>query len=73
MGNSIGTRKALVATGREAFAKLKEAASTYGELLDLLRAHKWIYIKLATDDSFRAAYKLETEKRSIDVLREAYR
>jgi hypothetical protein len=73
LGNSIGTRKALVATGREAFAKLKEAASTYGELLDLLRAHKWIYIKLATDDGFRAAYKLKTEKRSIDVLREAYR
>ena len=58
---------------QEAFAKLKEAASTYGELLDLLRAHKWIYIKLATDDGFRAAYKLKTEKRSIDVLREAYR
>ena len=73
MGNSIGTRKALVATGREAFAKLKEAASTYGELLDLLRAHRWIYIKLATDDGFRAAYKLKTEKRSIDRLREAYR
>jgi hypothetical protein len=42
-------------------------------LLDLLRAHKWIYIKLATDDGFRAAYKLKTEKRSIDRLREAHR
>jgi len=73
LGNSIGTRKALVATGREAFAKLKEAASTYGELLDLLKAHKWIYIKLATDDGFRAAYKLKAEKRSIDRLREAHR
>lgn len=73
LGNSIGTRKALVATGREAFAKLKEAASTYGELLDLLRAHKWIYIKLATDDALRMIHKLKTEKRSIDVLREAYR
>jgi hypothetical protein len=41
--------------------------------LDLLRAHKWIYIKLATDDVFRAAYKLKTEKRSIDRLREAHR
>jgi hypothetical protein len=73
LGISIGTRKALVATGREAFAKLKEAAGVYGELLDLLRAHKWIYIKLATDDGFRAAYKLKTEKRSIDRLREAHR
>jgi hypothetical protein len=52
LGNSVGTRKALVATGREAFVKLREAAGVYGELLDLLRAHKWIYIKLATDDGF---------------------
>jgi hypothetical protein len=73
LGKSIGTRKALVVSGKEAFVKLKEAASTYGELLDLLKAHKWIYIKLATDDGFRAAYKLKTEKRSIDRLREAYR
>ncbi len=73
LGNSIGTRKALVATGRWAFVKLKEAAGVYGELLDLLRAHKWIYIKLATDDGFRAAYKLKAEKRSIDRLKEAYR
>ena len=73
LGSSIGVCKALIASGKEAFAKLKEAASTYGELLDLLRAHKWIYIKLATDDGFRAAYKLKAEKRSIDRLREAYR
>jgi hypothetical protein len=72
LGSSIGVCKALIASGKEAFAKLKEAARVYGELLDLLRAHKWIYIKLATDDSFRAAYKLKTEKRSIDRLREAY-
>ncbi len=50
LGISIGTRKALVATGKEAFVKLKEAAGTYGALLDLLRIHKWIEIKLATDD-----------------------
>ena len=73
LGISIGARKALVATGREAFVKLRETAGVYGELLDLLRAHKWIYIKLATDDGFRAAFKLKAEKRSIDVLREAYR
>jgi hypothetical protein len=72
LGNGIGTYAALVATGREAFVKLREAAGAYGELLDLLKAHKWIYIKLATDDSFRAAYKLKTRKRSIDVLRETY-
>jgi hypothetical protein len=73
LGKSIGVCKALIASGKEAFVKLKESASTYGELLDLLKAHKWIYIKLATDDSFRAAYKLKTRKRSIDVLREAYK
>jgi hypothetical protein len=73
LGISVGVCKALIASGKEAFAKLKEAAGVYGELLDLLKAHKWIYIKLATDDSFRAAYKLKTEKRSIDKLREAYR
>jgi hypothetical protein len=72
LGNSIGTYEALVARGREAFERLGEAAGAYGVLLDLLRAHKWIDVKLATDDGFRAAYKLNTEKRSIDVLREAY-
>ncbi len=71
LGISIGARKALVATGKEAFVKLKEVAGAYGELLDLLKAHKWLDVKLATDDSFRAAYKLK--KRNIDVLREAPR
>ena len=42
LGISIGTGKALVATGKEAFIKLKEAAGAYGALLDLLRSHKWI-------------------------------
>jgi hypothetical protein len=32
-------------------------------LLDLLRAHKWIYIRLATDDGLRVAYKLMKEKK----------
>ena len=63
LGISIGARKALVATGREAFVKLRETAGVYGELLDLLRAHKWIYIKLATDDGLRVAYKLMKEKK----------
>ncbi|MFZ8808760.1 MAG: hypothetical protein ACO2PN_11745, partial [Pyrobaculum sp.] len=35
------------------------------ELLDLLKTHKWIYIKLATDDGFRAAAK--QNKKSITV------
>jgi len=72
LGISVGARKALIASGREAFVKLREAAGVYGELLDLLKAHKWIYIKLATDDALRSAHKLKTEKRSIDRLREAY-
>ncbi len=53
--------EALVATGKEAF--VREAASAYGELLDLLKAHKWIYIKLAADDAFRAL----KQKNSITV------
>jgi len=73
LGSSIGVCKALIASGKEAFVKLKEAAGVYGELLDLLKAHKWIYIKLATDDALRVTHKLKTEKRSIDVLREAYK
>jgi len=73
LGIRKGAYEALAATGKEAFVKLREAAGVYGELLDLLKAHKWIYIKLATDNDLRAAYKLKTKKRSIDVLRDAYR
>jgi hypothetical protein len=50
--------RALVAKGKEAFAKLREAAGVYDMLLDVSQSYKWIYIKLATDDAFRAAYKL---------------
>jgi hypothetical protein len=57
LGLGVGTYEALVATGKEAFIKLREAASAYGVLLDLLRAHKWVNIKLATDDNFRAVFK----------------
>jgi hypothetical protein len=72
LGNSINAKEALVARGREAFMRLRESAGVYGELLNLLKAHKWIDVKLATDNDFRAAYKLKARKRSIDVLREAY-
>jgi hypothetical protein len=65
LGIRKGAYEALVATGREAFVKLKEAAGVYGVLLDLLRAHKWIVVKLATDDGFRAAAK--QNKNSITV------
>jgi hypothetical protein len=64
LGISEGAYRALVARGREAFVKLREAAGVYGELLDLLKAHKWIHIKLASDDGFRVAYK---QRRSIIV------
>jgi hypothetical protein len=64
LGSVASTYEAVVATGREAFVKLRESAGVYGKLLDLLKAHKWIYIKLATDDSFRAALK---QKNSITV------
>jgi hypothetical protein len=72
LGSSKSTREALVATGKEAFERLGESAGAYGVLLDLLRAHKWIDVKLATDDGFRAAFKLKARKRGIDVLREAF-
>jgi len=72
LGKSISMRKALAARGKEAFARLKESAGVYGVLLDLLRAHKWVNVKLATDDALRATYKQKAKKRSIDVLREAY-
>jgi hypothetical protein len=73
LGISVGTYEALVASGKEAFVKLREAADVCGVLLDLLKAHKWVIVKLAADDGFRAAYKLKAERRSIDRLREAYR
>jgi hypothetical protein len=78
LGTNIGTEKALVATVKKAFERLRESAGLYGKLLDLLKAHKWILVKLATDDGFRAAYKrhglggIPSKRRSIDVLREAY-
>jgi hypothetical protein len=65
LGIRKGAYEALVATGKEAFVKLRESAGAYGELLDLLKAHKWFYIKLATDDGFRAAAK--QSKNSITV------
>jgi hypothetical protein len=65
LGIRKGAYEALVATGKETFVKLREAAGVYGELLDLLKAHKWIYIKLAADDAFRAAAK--QNKNSITV------
>jgi hypothetical protein len=73
LGKSISTTKALVATGKEAFVRLRDAAGIYGVLLDLLKAYKWINIKFATDDVLRATYKQKTKKRSIDRLREVYR
>ena len=64
LGLVASTYEALVAVGRESFVKLREAAGVYGVLLDVLQPHKWIYIKLATDDGFRAALK---QKGSITV------
>jgi hypothetical protein len=44
--------------------KLWKAAGVYGELLDLLKVHKWIDIKLASDDTLRAAHKKEGHRRA---------
>jgi hypothetical protein len=72
LGVVRGSTRALVAKGKEAFAQLRDVAGVYGELLDLLKAHKWIDIKLITDDGFKAAYKAKVRKRKIDLLREKY-
>jgi hypothetical protein len=72
LGTKTSKYAALVATGKKAFVKLRESAGVYGVLLDLTKAHKWIEIKLAVDDGFRATFKLK-RKRGIDVLRETYR
>jgi len=37
-------------------------------LLDLLKAHKWIYIKLATDDGFRAAAKQNKKGITVECI-----
>jgi len=71
LGSSKSKYEALVATGKEAFVKLRQAAGVYGELLDLLKGHKWISVKLATDDTFRATFKLKP-RRYIDILRKMY-
>jgi hypothetical protein len=73
LSSSKSTYEALVASNREAFVKLRKAAGVYGELLDLLKAHKWVIVKLATDDALRVAFKQKMRKRSIDLLREMYR
>jgi hypothetical protein len=69
LGTTISEHVALVATRKEAFAKLREVAGVYGVLLDILQSYKWVVVKLATDNAFKAAYR----KRGIDVLREAYK
>ncbi len=66
LGKRASAREALVASGREAFERLRKAAGVYGELLDLLKAHKWIDVKLATDDGFRTATK-QNKKKNITV------
>jgi hypothetical protein len=71
LGINAGSRRAIVAKGKEAFVKLREVAGVYGMLLDALQFHKWIVVKLATDDKFRATYKLKP-KRRIDILRKLY-
>ena len=65
LGLGVSTYEAVVATGREAFERLRKAAGVYGELLDLLKAHKWFYIKLATDDTLRVDHKLKAENGKI--------
>jgi len=64
LGLGVSTYEAVVAS-RKAFERLRKAAGVYGELLDLLKAHKWFYIKLATDDILRVDHKLKAENGKI--------
>jgi hypothetical protein len=60
IGRATGDYETVVAKGRDVFMRLAEAAGPYGMLLDLLKCHKWNYIKEAV-----------ARKRSVDILREA--
>ena len=51
IGKPIGRYEAVIASGTEAFAKLRDAAGVYGTLLDALKSHKWNYIKMLADNS----------------------
>jgi hypothetical protein len=62
LGLVASTYEAIVAKGRGAFVKLMEAAGIYGELLELLRTHKWNYIKQS----------VQKKKKGIDIFREKY-
>ena len=50
IGKPIGRYEAVIASGTEAFAKLRDAAGVYGTLLDALKSHKWNYIKMLADN-----------------------
>jgi len=60
IGRTTGDYEAVVAKGHDVFMRLAEAAGPYGMLLDLLKRHKWNYIK-----------ETVARKRSVDILREA--
>jgi len=55
LGLSKSVYEAVVATGRETFERLREAAGAYGVLPHLSKSHKWTVVKLATDDALRVA------------------
>jgi hypothetical protein len=60
LGRAVGEYEAIVAKGRDIFALMAEAAGPYGSLLDVLRSHKWLYVKEAA-----------ARKRSVEIFREA--
>jgi hypothetical protein len=57
VGKPYGKYQALVITGKDAYIKLTNSASKYGVLLDILKPHKWINLKFASDE-FRTEFKL---------------
>jgi hypothetical protein len=57
IGRPCGKHQALIATGKDAYIKLANSAGKYGELLSILKSHKWITLRLA-DDSFKVEFIL---------------
>ena len=55
IGKPIGRYEAVIASGTEAFAKLRDVAGVYGTLLDALKSHKWNYIKMLADNPNKKA------------------
>jgi hypothetical protein len=67
IGRKCGPYQALIATGKDAYVRLKNSAGKYGVLLNITMSHKWVDLKLVTDDDFRREFKLRQKGLPVDV------